>query len=231
METFNNGQITLYQADCRDVFLLLSGVDCLVTDPAYKVISGGNTTKHKRTSGVLSANDGKIFEHNDIKPRDWIPLLFNVMRDPSHLYIMTNFLNLREIMDVAVEAGLQLHNLLVWKKNTVTPNRWYMKDIEYTVFARKGPAFAINDKGSKTCQEVTNTRDRLHPTEKPVELMRTYITNSTTEGDLVLDPFLGSGTTAIAAIREGCQFVGIEKDPVYYRVACERIEKELSCPY
>jgi DNA modification methylase len=180
-----------------------------------------------RAGGILHKNDGKIFKHNDIKITDWLPPLFESLRNPSHAYLMTNFYNLREMMDVAESSGFKLHNLLIWKKNTVTPNRWYMKDIEYTVFARKGAAFSINDRGAKTCQEVNNTRDRLHPTEKPVDLMRTYIRNSTTEGDIVLDPFMGSGTTGVAALREGCRFIGIEEDPEYFNIAWKRLHEEI----
>ena len=146
METFNNGQITLFQDDCRTVLPLLHDIDGLVTDPAYKVISGGNGQSERiRPRGMLSANDGKLFDHNDIEFAEWLPWAFSALRDPAHAYIMTNFLNLQPLMAQAQNAGFQLHNLLVWSKNTVTPNRWYMKNCEFTGFFYKGKAFYIND--------------------------------------------------------------------------------------
>ncbi len=220
------GDCTLYFGDCLDVMPLLGEVSCVVTDPAYRVISGGTGSGAmcERTAGILKKNDGKIFEHNDVSISDWLPLVYKVLKDPAHAYLMTNFLNLEETLSACRACGLGLHNLLVWKKNNVTPNRWYMKNVEYTVFARKGAAFSINDKGAKTCVDFDNPRDKAHPTEKPLALMELYIKNSTQPGDTVLDPFMGSGTTGVACVNTGRKFIGIEKDPEYFDIACDRIE-------
>ena len=66
--------------------------------------------------------------------------------------------------------------------------------------------------------------ESIHPTEKPVELMRYWIGNSTHQGQIVLDPFMGSGTTGVAAIQMGRKFIGIEREPKYFDIACKRIE-------
>ena len=71
---------------------------------------------------------------------------------------------------------------------------------------------------------------RIHPTQKPVELMSQLIVASTKESDIVLDPFMGSGTTAIAAIREKRNFIGFELNKEYYDKACKRIKMELAQP-
>jgi len=219
------GDCTLYYGDCLEVMPTLEKVDCVVTDPAYRVISGGNTTETYRTGGVLVKNDGKIFEHNDITIEEWMPPLYEALKDPAHAYLMTNFLNLGPMMAAGESNGFLFHNLLVWLKNNVTPNRWYMKNVEYTLLARKGAAFSINNKGSKTCFETKNPTDKIHPTEKPVELMEYYVNNSTKPDGVVLDPFMGSGTTGVACVNTGRKFIGIELDPRYFDVACERIEK------
>lgn len=213
---------TIINGDARDVLATWpsDSVDLIVTDPPYKKISGGNAAEGRPT-GILAANDGKLFANNDIKFEEYLPDLYRVLKSPGHLYLFTDFTNLHEAMRQVWEAGFEIHNLLVWKKNNATPNRWYMKNVEYVIFARKGPARTIYEPGSMTCVEVPSVRDRLHPTEKPVELLRRYVVNSSKPGDLVLDPFCGSGSTGIAAA--GRRFVGIEIDPEYAQIARESL--------
>lgn len=212
--------VTLRLGDFRDH--LPPQADVIVTDPPYPVISGG-ITGPDRPMGMLLANDGRIFKHNDLAFSDYLPHLYAVLRDPGHLYLMVNFFNLEKALAATRQAGFDIHNLLVWKKNNVTPNRWYMKNVEYVIFARKGRAVTINNPGSKTCHEFDSVKLRDHPTEKPVDLMRLYIENSSKPGDLVLDPFMGSGTTGVAAAQCGRRFLGVEIDPVYYAAACRRM--------
>lgn len=216
--------------DARDMLRGMDegSVDCIVSDIPYATISGGNkesgNQRHGRPSGMLSANDGKVFEHNDIKLREYIHDLYRVLRDPGHMYLMINFMNLESSMAEVRRAGFELHSLLVAKKQNATPNRWYMKNMEYTIFARKGAAFSINNKGSMTCHNWVNpVGGKSHPTEKSVDLMRLYIENSTQPGETVLDPFAGSGATAVACKESGRNFIGCEIDPKYYQIACKRI--------
>lgn len=206
-------------------------VDMIFTDPPYRVISGGNNTryhnadggKHKCT-GVLSANDGRIFQHNDTPIESYAAELFRVLRDPGHCYVMTNELNRRRTEDALLAAGFKTHQLLAWRKNNATPNRWYMKNYEFTFLVRKGRAFTIANPGSMAVHDFDNIiGSKCHPTEKPVDLVRFYIENSCPPGGLVLDPFAGSGATAVAALESGRRFVGFEIDPEYYGVAAQRL--------
>jgi site-specific DNA-methyltransferase (adenine-specific) len=141
---------------------------------------------------------------------------------------MTNTLNLENALKEARKAGFKLHNVLCWVKNNCTPNRWYMKNVEYTLFLRKGKAKAIRNKSSKTAHHFNNVSNKAHPTEKPIQLMELYISNSTNEGDTVLDPFMGSGTTLVAAAKLGRNAIGIELDEQYYRISVDRVKKECS---
>lgn len=176
---------------------------------------------------MLKKNDGRIFEHNDVAFSDYLPEVFRVLKSPAHLYLMVNFLNLERALAETRAAGFDIHNLLVWEKNNATPNRWFMKNVEYVIFARKGPARAIADKGSKTCHRFNNVQGKRHPTEKPVELLRHYILNSSLLGDVVLDPFMGVGSTGVAALGAGRRFIGFEIDPTYYALAEQRIDAVL----
>ena len=201
-----------------------NSIDLVVTDPPYKCISGGKPHKKGQPSGMLSKNDGEIFDHNDIAPEEWMPEIYRILKDRTHCYIMTNVLNMEKYLSVAKEAGFQVHNILVWKKNNVTPNRWYMKNGEFTLFLRKGKAKVINNIGSKMVHDIPNIiGKKSHPTEKPVELMKLYIENSSICGDVVLDPFMGSGSTGEAAIMANRKFLGCEIDD-YFWEAKKRIE-------
>lgn len=201
-------------------------IKLIVTDPPYKTISGGSGRKGDGSpTGILSKNDGKIFEHNAINFKEFFNEAYRVLETNSHMYVMTNFVNLEMMLKLGRESGFDVHNLLVWEKNTATPNRWYMKNVEYTIFFRKGKAFSINNCGSKTSHSFNNVRDREHPTQKPVDLMAYYIENSSEPNDVVLDPFMGSGTTAIACLQTGRKYTGFEIDLEYYNKSLSRIDR------
>jgi DNA modification methylase len=220
-------EIDLRQGDALELLKSIpdESIDLIVTDPPYRCISGGRAGKKNQPSGILKKNDGKLFKHNDIKPEAWFPELYRVLKPGSHCYVMVNTVNLLNFMTVAKKSKFLLHNLLVWHKNNAVTNRWYMKNAEYILFLRKGRAKPIKHAGSKTVHEFYNTRNKSHPAEKPVDLMEFYIKNSSNRGDLVLDPFMGSGATGVACVNTGRRFIGMELDEQYFGIALERIEE------
>lgn len=203
--------------------LLDNSVDLIVTDPPYRCISGGKAKKRGQPKGILMKNDGKLFAYNDIQPEEYFRELYRLLKPGGHCYIMVNVINMEKFLREGREAGFLLHNILVWKKNNATPSRWQMKNAEYTLLFRKGAAKRINENGSMTVHEFKNVKNKCHPTEKPVELMEYYIRNSSKEGDTVLDPFMGSGSTGVACARSKRKFIGIEIDETYFPIAVERI--------
>lgn len=101
-----------------------------------------------------------------------------------------------------------------------------MQNVEFILMLRKGNAKYINNLGSKTLLSVQNTiGHKLHPTEKPVELMEILISNSSNIGDIVLDPFSGSAPVAVACYNLKRKFICIEKDPEYYAISIKRFEQ------
>lgn len=204
-------------------------VDMIATDPPYPVISGGSGDhpEYERPKGILKENDGKIFDHNAIQYDEWLPELYRVLKDPGHCYVMINNIGLRDCLNIAHEVGFEFHNLLIWKKNNVTPNRWYMKNAEYILFFRKGEAFPINNPSEKQIIEVDNiTGDKNHPTEKPVKLFEVMIRNSSEKGDLVFDPFIGTGASMVAADKLDRDYFGFEIDKNHFETAKKRLEDE-----
>lgn len=202
-----------------------NSVDLICTDPPYHLVGGGNSTKKYQLSGMLSSNNKKVFKYNDISPTQYFSQLYRILKEQSHMYIMVNWLNMREFLDAADKTGFKLHNILIWEKGNATPCNWYMKNCEFILFFRKGKAKPINNPSTKQLIKINNLiGNKLHPTQKPIELMELLINNSTNEGDLVLDPFMGSGTTGVACKRTNRKFYGIEIDKKYYNIAKERIE-------
>ena len=97
------------------------------------------------------------------------------------------------------------------------------ENCEYVIFCRKGKAKYINNVSSKTVHKFENPRNKVHPTEKPTDLMGMYIENSSEHGEVVLDLFMGSGTTGVACVNTNRKFIGIELDTQYFNVAKDRI--------
>lgn len=232
------GSATLYLGDCREVLPSLDEpADVLVTDPPYRVTSGGkNRSGDAPSGGWLDdySNDGEIVPV--IPWEDWLPLIPAALADRAHAYIFTNDRNEADARRAAEASGLIFHRLLVWDKGTAVPNRWYQQTCEFVLFMRQGKAFRIADPSSKSLVRLAQVDEsgtstaKPHPTEKPVALCEHYVRNSTNAEGLVLDPFMGSGTTGVAAVQVGRRFVGIEVDPKWFEIACRRIVGALHQP-
>ena len=219
--------IDLMQGDCLELMKTIpdGSVDLCVSDIPYKLTGGGkgDGANSKRPKGILKDNN-QIF----IVPKfeDWLPDLYRVMKDGSHVYLMCNFKNLNNLMNKTSDVGFKHINLLVWEKNNCTPSQFYMKNCEYTLLMRKGASKYINDiGGSKTVHKFENIiGNKVHPTEKPIDLMEFYVKNSSNEGEMVLDMFMGSGSTGVACKNTNRNFIGIELDDKYFEIAKNRIE-------
>jgi len=236
------GNNTLYQADCRDILPEIKGIDCVFTDVPYLLSTGGCSTSstfgskkkwQKSGADIELLKSGKIFKHNDITEKEYMHLIYDTMNDDAHIYVMMNSLHLSNIEIEMRNVGFHINNILVMRKNNCVTNQWYMKNAEFNIFGRKAidgvNAKALNDMSFKSVVDVIMPSgvERLHETEKPVDYVSLHVNNSTAKGDLVLDPFMGSGTTGIACTKYGRNFIGIEKDEKHFDTACIRIEEEL----
>lgn len=207
-------------------------VDCIVTDPPYRVTSKGS---NGTAGGMLITNEtksGKIFKHNDCTVSSFAPLLYELLRDGSHAYIMTNHVNLIEYLNTFTRVGFHFIKSLIWDKQNKIMGRFYMSQFEYILFFRKGKGVQIRNCSTSDILSFPNKKlkdikgKNLHDTEKPVNLMRTLIANSTDIGDTVLDPFMGIGSTGVACKQLEREFIGIEIDERYYNIASKRITAE-----
>ena len=209
-------------------------VDCIWTDIPYLCSQGGASESSKFGSKNKNFYDpeklelykkGKLFKHNDIAPSVYMGELYRVLKEKGHIYLMTNSLHLSDVEIEMRKVGFIINNILVMRKNTCVTNQWYMKDCEFTIFARKGNAKPLNNCSLKTVMDVImpNQREKIQEAQKPVDYIYTLIENSTELGDIVLDPFMGSGSTAIACIKAKRNYIGFEIDTDNYDLATDRI--------
>lgn len=240
------GDCTLYLGDMREVLPEIAPVeaDMCMSDPPYRLTTGGNTT------GVMKGcfakdqydNSGEFFDM--VEWDDMAPVIFDALKDSADTVIMTSDREEPAARAGFEAAGFRFHRMLVWDKITATANRWYMPNCEFALYLYKGQAVRIRNCRCKALIRARQTdvsHHYLHPdipladrkahqTEKPPELMAYWICNSTDLGDTVLDPFMGTGSTAIGAVRSGRRFVGVEKDPKWFHVACERVAEAVERP-
>lgn len=222
----------LIHGDCLESLKKMpdESIDLIVTDPPYPVTSRGSAGN---SGGMLQKDinkKGKVFAHNSIDCKEYAPEFFRVLKDGSHCYVMTNHVNLIHMLNTFTANGFHFIKSLIWDKGNKIMGQYYMSQFEYILFFRKGRGVKINNCGTSDIISVPNKKAKgedgknLHDTEKPVGLMNVLIENSSKEGGLVLDPFMGIGAAGVSAVELGRSFIGIELDDNYFEIAKNRIE-------
>lgn len=217
--------------DCLEILKNISdeSIDLIVTDPPYKLTARGSSENMGGYWKSEKAKKGIIFDNNNIEIKDYIFELYRVLKEKSILYIMCNNTNLQEMLNQGTNAGFNFVKCLIWEKGNKICGTYYMGCYEYILLFRKGGHRPINNCGTPDILKISIKKlknengKNLHDTEKPVELMKILIKNSSNENDLVLDPFMGIGSTGVACINTNRNFIGIEIDENYFNIAKERM--------
>jgi site-specific DNA-methyltransferase (adenine-specific) len=197
-------------------------VDLLITDPPYESLEKhraiGTTTRLKHSKA--SSNDWfQIF------PNQRFPELFSafyrVLRNGSHLYLFCDQETMFVVKPIAEASGFRFWKPLVWDKRTIGMGYHYRARYEFILFFEKGKR-KLNNLGIPDIIEQPRVT-RGYPTEKPVTVSRILIEQSSATGNLVIDPFAGSGSVGVAALELGRKFLGndISRDAV--RLANKRL--------
>lgn len=214
---------TIHRGDCLDFMrgMADSSVDAIITDPPY----GMNYQSARRTDS--SARKPKIA--NDQRPFIWwLNDAFRCAKDGGALVCFCEWRHQEVFRTAIATAGFTLKSQVIWDRE------WHgMGDLKASFapqhdviwFAVKG-SFSFPGKRPRSvvrCQRIA-AEDLVHPTEKPVALMRQLVVAVTPQGGTVLDPFSGSGSTGSAAVLEGRNFIGVEREDSYCEIARARIE-------
>ena len=226
------GAATLYLGDCLDVMRDIGRVDHLIGDPPYEAI----THAAKSTIKGLVRPDGSVHRGAlDFAPidgiRDDVVRIGGAICDGWFIVFCTAE-GVARWADAINPSPLKYKRACVWVKPDSTPQmngQGPAQGAEMFVCAWAGAGFARWNAGGKrgVYTHCVNGKERHgeHPTEKPRRLMAEIIGDFTKPAEVLLDPFMGSGTTGVAAVQMGRKFIGIECDARWFDVACHRIEQ------
>jgi len=206
------GDCTLYLADCMDVMPCLPWFDALITDPPYGLGEGGKMGNPKRRSRVANADKYGDFNWDD------------------------------ERNDAAIAAAQKMTtHQIIWGGNyyDLGPCRGYLvwNKLNSGDFADCELACTNLDQAVRKIDLLWNGMiraekhiERVHPTQKPVGVMQFCLHQLPNDAHTIFDPFMGSGTTGVACVQSGKSFVGIEREPSYFDMACQRIQDAVNQP-
>ena len=223
--------IELYQGDCLELMKNIpnNSVDLLLTDPPYGIDfqSRHRNDKTKRMPKIL--NDKKPFT-------DFIPLIKSKIAKTGGILSFTRWDVQQIFIDEFIRNGLKPKNVLIWDKKSNG-----MSNLKKAFGSRYESIIWIpNDdfkfKSGRPQDLILSARvppcKLIHPNEKPVELLEFLIEKTTSQNATVLDCFMGSGSTGVACVNTNRNFIGMELDERYYKIAENRIDKaaDLTCP-
>lgn len=227
--------ITLYCGDCLEVLKDIpdNSVDLIATDPPYLIpaINGGgsvNTIK-KLNQSLQDLKKADITKGYDI---ELFGNEFNRVMKEINIYFWCNKLQIPQYLEFYVGKHKCKFDILCWHKTNALPtySNKYLSDTEYLLYFRKGKGkcFPQSYEDAKTYYIAPiNHKDKKewdHPTIKPLDITEKIIRNSSREGQTVLDPFMGSGTTGVACKNLNRKFIGIELDETYFKTAQRRLK-------
>ena len=209
------GDCRLILGDCAEILPTLGRVDAVVTDPPYGVEFKGKATKHTQASKIFPG--GYTGGDTDIGPdviRACLEVADRAVVFPGNR-LMFRYPEPYEFGVVYCPSGAGLGR---WGFTTAHPMLFYGKGLPHT---RQGPS---------GFQSFDLAESSDHPCPKPVRWMNWAVAKCSREDQLILDPFMGSGTTGVACVNLGRKFIGIEIDPEYFDIACRRIEAAYAQP-
>lgn len=211
----------IHHGDCLELMKDIpdKSIDLIVTDPPYLMNYRSNYRKVKYDY-IIGDKDSKGLITESIKEAH------RVLKDDSAFYMFCSWRHV-DFFKSEFENYFKLKNIIVWNKNNTSMGDLkgsYAHKHEFVLFGHKGRRLLEGFRYPDVL-EAKRTGNKLHPTQKPIDLLETFIKTSSKENDVVLDMFAGSGSTAIAALNTGRFFIGIEKEKEYVDIANKRIEE------
>ena len=222
---YSDDHCTIYHGDSMEILPTLqsSSVSLVVTDPPYIIgaVSAGNMAS--KSGGWADMMNSSLWFTS------WYREVGRVLHSTGAFWTFLNWRSVPVVLRAALDAQLPVTSMMVWDKEWIGPGGVQGLRPSYEMVALLAqPEFAIPDRGTNDVwrHKVGSYKESGHPAEKPEQLVRRIITTSAVDG-LVLDPFLGSGTTAVAAKNAGLKVIGIEAEERYCEIAAKRLGQEV----
>ena len=222
----------VYQGDCREWLESLpdESVDCIITDPPF---SGLVNKSKSKNGGRFSREENHIY-FDDMSERAFLLFMrktfqemYRIAKIGSHLYCFTDWKQLRNMADTLELASWKIVNIICWDKGHFGCGAGYRSQSEYILVFSKGLPKTFNLRNVANVIKAKR-QNKLHPHQKPDELIEIFIKNSTQENDVVCDPFLGSGVVALCSQKLNRKWVGSEISKDYCDLINKRIGSNLS---
>lgn len=225
----------LERGDCVGFLQSLDAgsVDVVATDPAYSGMNEKLMLGRGRIVGEYGAKGrpgGKWFGEFRDTPENYRRFLGEcrrVLSPEGHLYLMFDSFSLLTLGPV-VREFFQVKNVVVWDKVNAGMGHYFRRRHELVVFATNGNNRKLRHRSFPDVWRFKRIHRARYPTQKPVEVFQAMVHASAAPGDLVCDPFMGSGSSAIAALRGGCRFAGCDVSPRAVRITRERVQTFLA---
>jgi modification methylase len=243
----------ILQGDCIEHMQSLpaGSVDMVFADPPYNLQLGGNLLRpnNSKVDGVDDAWDQiGDFAAYDRFTRDWLSAARHALKDDGSLWVIGTYHNIFRVGAILQDLGFWILNDVVWRKTNPMPNfrgTRFTNAHETLIWAAKSPKakYTFNYDAMKSLNEGLQMRSdwllplctgperlksdgrKVHPTQKPESVLYRALMSASKAGDVILDPFFGTGTTGAVARKLGRHYIGIERDPEYIAAAAERIAK------
>lgn len=224
MNIYKTDNLNLSNCDCMQGFedLKDQSIDFIITDPPYECSTSIITRKNQKD---LDSNFGewdKFFT-------DWVKSAYRVLKEDSGMVVFVPATRFETLMYYCEEAGFKYAQPWFWHKNNpaIAIRSGLQWAVEHMIYVKKGK-HQLNIENRGKCHNVFNfptVRSRIHPTEKPVKLMEKIVGYVSNSNDLILDPFSGSGSTAVACLNNNRRFVGFERDAEFFQKSTNRFKK------
>ena len=215
--------IDLTHGDCLELMKEIpdGSVDMVLTDPPYGMNFQSNHRKNKHEVIENDNNLEWIF--------DFVSESYRVSSDNSAHYVFCSWHNV-DIFKQELQKKFKIKNILTWVKNNTSMGDLkgdFAPRTEFILFFHKGRQLIRGGRDSNVL-EFRRTKNEYHPTQKPVDMLEYMIEKFSDVDSLILDPFMGSGSTGVACVNTNRNFIGIERDDKYFEIAEKRI-KDAQC--
>lgn len=227
-------QIQLFNQDCIEGMQTLAdnSIDCIIADPPYVISRDTNFHTMGRRGGTMDF--GEWDSHFNMER--FVKELPRIVKENSNVVIFNDWKKLESLKRIMEDNQISVKRCLVLNKSNPAPfnrDRLFVNDVEFALWgvynSKNKPTkwtFNRQEKYEKCIINTTVQSKKYHPTMKDINVIEKLLMILSNKGDIILDPFSGSGTTAIACINNNRNFIGFELDKDYYDISLDRIEKE-----